>query len=590
MDGLTRSPSSTRPTQAATDIESGEQPGLHRPPLASIATAVTSLASCCIRSSRPPAVLTGSPVALNEKVRVPDPDSHRIEVLSNGKPVSESSAPPATLKCRHFAAEFATSSDKSQLLQKFASEEGIRAHFTAKIEQAAQTKAGVANPGTSPDARTSVDIDDDFNRLLREAPAEAKHVVSGEHLGRYVNAVASFLQTLPAPTLALCGRSREANCLLLSHNHVVALHVKADTFGKGFTATVYDPNRTADAKRIAVSDPTEAPDFDLQHMLIEEHGAESYTGVKGQQPSLLAVCVDPDLDLLIDRAGTEPTAQNMKTALRYGMSDDIEAMGDALRAKRQAQEMEPSDVHAVLAARHDAKPFVIDSPGIAHAFEKDDARTIKQFGDLVHDERLGLTPEQKADLLMGKISKPLTVDEGKVEGEVNVVNCLAVAMLSQGTGNAVREYVGVVANSDLPFFPDKQTLLNGRTHESIQGGRAEGTSEPAFNKLMASGAKPEMVATFTQAVLDSPLRSDQKVGVLLSRNRDERSGLDEARRIGHEDTVRSFLDAVNDSSTLPQAYKELIQMPGAKCWNSDVEVDRDVEDRPQDIALRHEQE
>lgn len=148
------------------------------------------------------------------------------------------------VRCRHLALAFAQHAGKKSELTSAFTKVGIWSKFDGRLSAA----------------------DDAFNKVLREAPEGCKHVVSSDQFGSYLTALAKTLEHVPDGP----DRPKEANCLLLTANHAMALHLQRKSkAGVNYLAVkLYDPNDTAAYKRVTRLTPESLGSLDLNAMMI----------------------------------------------------------------------------------------------------------------------------------------------------------------------------------------------------------------------------------------------------------------------------------------------------------------------------------
>ncbi len=274
----------------------------------------------------------------------PRPSSNGYSDLNfNGMVPVPSSEGGELVVCRHFAQMFVEHPrKKTGLMAQFSTQEGIQTAFGDQWDE----------------------VDFAFSRAIREAPQGCKHVVAPDELGRYLTALATTLQAIPQES----DGPQEANVLLICGNHAMALHVqrKNKSSVDYFTAKLYDPNTTANYKRVEQLTAQGLRSLKLEDMLFGPH---HYGGSMGM------VSLDHHLQPQMDRGATLPHAKNMFMALRCGVYEDVEAM-------LQSSTRIPTDRFKLLQAES-AESERYGLPGLYVALCDGHAETVKRFAETV---------------------------------------------------------------------------------------------------------------------------------------------------------------------------------------------------------------
>jgi ankyrin repeat protein len=405
--------------------------------------------------------------------------------------------PAEKVECRHLALWFTKAAKKSALMADFSSPGGVAKHFDGTLAAAHA----------------------DFFRTIAETDQAAKHVVSSRQLGEYLAAVAEALQTAD-------GRQApaEANCLLTTATHAMAIHVarKSKDGVDYFAVKVYDPNDTANYKRVEVQRPEDLEHLQLADMLVGGQATvDAYgpPGNPGAVVSMAATCLTEGLRPLTDRTRTEATAENMCMALTTGARDEVRAMVQA------AGSMPQDELFHLLQAQAARSGLL----GNHLALERGHAETVKEFADFVVSS--ALPPDRQVALLAAK-------DQIGAPG-------LAFA-LQDGRGETVKAFADAVLRSALA--PHRQTeLLAAKTPEGV----------PGLVLALQQGCT-EAVRIFAEAVLCSALAPDRQVELLSARLPDGAPGLVFAFQQGRSETLRRFADAVLGSALAPDQQAGLL--------------------------------
>jgi len=271
-----------------------------------------------------------------------------VRIMLNGSVAVRPTAqePPQSAQavvCRHLATAFVQHAGaKRDLMAAFSTAAGVEGRFDAKL----------------------VDTSAQFQRLLHDAGERSKHLVGSENLGRYLESLA---QALPAP--GENGPS-EANSLLLTNQHAMALHVqrKRKDGVEYFSAKLFDPNSTAAYKRVEALHPQDLQRLTLKDMFVAGW-PNAYCLPNQSAVSMVAVCLNERLRLPPTAGGPIPTtAENMHSALRMGMVGPIRLMLSDLASRQSMPQAElfnllqakleghhQSGLHLALAWGHGAK-------------------------------------------------------------------------------------------------------------------------------------------------------------------------------------------------------------------------------------------
>jgi hypothetical protein len=402
--------------------------------------------------------------------------------------------PDQKVACRHLALEFTEASKKALLMKEFSSPDGMAKYFDGALAA----------------------VEAEYRRSMAQADPSSKQVVSSAGLGRYLAAVATALDT-PQNR----GASAEANCLLLTARHAMAIHVESKSKDgvDYFAVKLYDPNNTASYKRVEVKRPEDLEHLQLADMLaggqtwVDAYGAP---GNAGAPVSMAAVCLTDGVKPATDRSRTEATARNMCVALAAGARDDIRAM------VQSAASGSPDELFHLLQAKEER----LGVPGNLLALQNGHTETVKEFAGAVLNSPLA--PHRQIDLMAAK-------DAHGVPG-------LALA-IQRGHTETVRAFVDAVAGSTLPS-EQKVALLASKNS----------TGTPLMSRALQSG-RPETVGQFAAAILGSALAPGQKVDLLACKDSDGVPGLGGAFLCDDPKTVTAFVEAVAGSTQLDTAGK-----------------------------------
>ena len=308
--------------------------------------------------------------------------------------------------CRHFALQWARSEagfERRQLTAEFSAPTLIQRRFEGKLDA----------------------MDAELHDVIARAPAEAKHLINGPQLGRYLSSMANALDA-PAPGL----RPSEADCLLFTCNHVFALHVeKKSRDGSTYvTAKLYDPNATASYKRVEADSPAALEPLGLADMLPRPKLANLYVIETGQALSLVAVCLRADLSPEMDRTRTMATAQDMRMALHCDVAQEIGSLIDTARIRADVTSL---DLFTLL----EAKTSDASVPGLYLALQEGHAGSVRAFVQAV------LCAPELTEIQRFVLLEAADVDDG----------CSGLFMaMQEGRSDAVEAYARAVLGSELP--------------------------------------------------------------------------------------------------------------------------------------------
>jgi ShET2 enterotoxin, N-terminal region len=396
----------------------------------------------------------------------------------------------ALVVCRHFAEMFAKhQGKKSELIQQYGKLSDIRKAFKGKL----------------------ANIHEAYHKSIREADPGCKHVVSSQGLGAYLHSLAKALEGAHQG-----GGPSEVNCLLLTADHSMAIHVqrKHKDGVDYFAAKLFDPNVTASYKRAVALHPEDLSGLQLQDMLVHPEVINSYAP-PGQPVPMVAVCLDNRVHASIDRSSTAATPGNMDVALCNGVPDEVRAM---LRSASP-------ETHFDLLQ---AKSSLTGIPGLNRALQDGHTDTVRVFMECVG--ALQLPDDKKLELLVAK----------RPDG----VPGLSMA-LQKGHADTVSTFVESIVALKLSDH-DKIELLAAK--------RADG--KPGLFMAFQEG-QTEAVTEFVERVLASELPDDQKLNLLVAKEPTGNTGLQRARANAHSETVNAFVNKVQ-TSRLPQEMKDAL--------------------------------
>jgi hypothetical protein len=169
----------------------------------------------------------------------------------NDKVVFKSVFGDKAVVCRHLAAEYVLEPKKRDVLTAFGTVDGIRQYFSRRLN----------------------DIEAPINKLVKNVPADSKHLILGTEMSHYLARLAEELDKSDQPA--------RANVLLLSPEHAMGIHLQSKQRKPGheeagaryFALSFYDPNRTGNHRRMEFAKPEDL------HQLIKKWPKPEYVGI-----------------------------------------------------------------------------------------------------------------------------------------------------------------------------------------------------------------------------------------------------------------------------------------------------------------------
>ena len=416
----------------------------------------------------------------------------------------DASASEQTVACRHFAAAFAQHAGKKQgLFKTFGAQESIRTHFNGNLRQ----------------------IDLDLYEIYRSAPAGSKHLVLDKQLGHYLSALA---RALPAPAL---NQASECNCLLVTLDHMMALHVqrKCKEGVDYFSAKLYDPNATAACKRVEARTALAFANISLEELMVVPAARSSYGLSPDRGLRMMAICLEGHLPLDTGRRTLDPTDVNMHFAIRFGSTDDMDAICLALDAKKNS--LGSDALFKILRACG----IEGGAPGMYFALQDGVLSTVHAFAHVVR--KSGLSDGQKFELLAAK----------------NAESAPGLFMAMQaGHAEAVQMFGSVVLDSE---------LADDLKFELLAAKDAKST--PAMFMAMQNG-NAEAIEKFGSVVLGAGLTDDQKFELLAAKSAPSCPGMFIAMQQGNAAAVQAFGSMVRNSGLTDDQKFELLAAKSAR--------------------------
>ena len=401
-----------------------------------------------------------------------------------------------TVKCRHFAYEFSKHrGKKSGLMAQFASVQTIRSMFHGRLDQ----------------------IDLEFTETLC-APKYHRVFLENRQLGRYLAALVHELESKYPQQARL--ETREVNCLLLTDNHAMALHVQRK-FKNGvgyFAAKLYEPDSTSSYMRVENLHPEGLRHLTLSDLLIRK----SY-----KPAAFVAVCLDDRLEPRITECISTPLPQAMSVALLLGMTDA------ARQLMQVAQSVSPTTFAELFTGFNRSTGHC----GLAAALIHNSIELVSLVVDTVLQS--GIPPGHKTNLLMAMSHS----------GDTGLYSTF-----EKGSTKMVQAFTKRVLAS--PYIDTKSKVLVLAAWSSTH-------RRPGLQEAFRTG-QTDKVEAFTKSVLASPnLNEDSKFSLLSARAADGTTGLAAACYGRHNQTVHAFAALISQSD-LSQARKTELLAPSAR--------------------------
>jgi hypothetical protein len=437
--------------------------------------------------------------------------------------------------CRHLAVEVALHSGKKvDLIKSFSNEEVIRQTFNGRLN----------------------DLERTYLELLRVAPPDCKHTVSSQHFGRYLHALANTLLGAHDGQ----GGPKEVNSLLFTNSHVMTLHIehKKKAGVDYFAAKVYDPNDTANHKRVEAMTPDGLLAVELSQLL-EPGLLGIYARGENKPLWLAAVCLNPLLRPLMSlEAPDRPSADKLLVVLRFGVTNELAAIRESV----------PPDqlLHMIQAMPRSASETCYLMLQDGHA------ETAKSFAEIVLDAKMDQT--KKVEWLAAKLNGAPGLFMAFQAGHTVTVRAFAETVLNTQKLDKIEIIeLLVAANKGVPglfkaFGKGKAETVNAFVQAVL---RAERFSKPEIAKLLAAehegcsglavafeNGHAQTVKTFAETVLNSRRLDETASMALLKAARNGMPGLMFAFHKGHTETVKAFSASVLVSNLSETAKLELL--------------------------------
>lgn len=256
------------------------------------------------------------------------------------------------MACRHLAYWFAQyPGKKNALLKQFASREGVQAVFDGKLRE----------------------VHLESLHKVRTAAQDAKHVVSADQLGDYLTSLATSLTAMQVQKPGVT----EVNCLLLTSDHSMALHLqqKRKNGITYFAAKLYDPNDTASYRRAVALTPEGFGSLRFETLLVSPENASCYAGEDEEPLTLAAVCLG-DVRPAMNRSATA-SAASMHMALRCGVLEEVRAALRTARSLEDSLEESSQQVFELVQARSGVHQL----PGLYYALQDGHAEAVGECVD-----------------------------------------------------------------------------------------------------------------------------------------------------------------------------------------------------------------
>ena len=175
-----------------------------------------------------------------------------------------------------------------------------------------------------------------------------RHLINADKLGEYLGLLGQQLNAPSAP--------REANVLLSSHTHLMALHIErkarkpheADAGAHYFAVKLYEPNETANHVRVEAAEPEDLNRFTLADF----HHVAGWN--EFGSPDLVAVCIEIPLRLDAARLASNLGRDSFALAAMYDMPEIIDALSAKLETA--ADKTQWADLLRHIARRTSSSP------------------------------------------------------------------------------------------------------------------------------------------------------------------------------------------------------------------------------------------
>jgi hypothetical protein len=408
--------------------------------------------------------------------------------------------------CVHFAIAFAKHEGKKrELLNQFSSRKGIREVFNGRLAQ----------------------VDRDYTNAIVQASEHSKHLVHESQLGQYLSGVASALDQAHAEGK----NTSSANCLLMTPDHTMAVHVERKTKGGQtyYAVKVLDPNNTNNYKRPTFAHPSDLAHLQLKDLLIQPDAIRSAYAPTGETLMLSAVCLESGLKPRLsplqctpEQSQKMPSTTEMHLAISRGVHSAMLDMAQALNGNRA---LSAQNLFTRLQAKS-RDGFT----GLSMAMQYGNPQTVKAFGALVRSSRL--SDAQKMELLAAK--NPIG----------NHGLCTAVQFENPQVIHAFGE---VLRTCGLPDA-HKVNLLAAKTTSGI----------PSLYTAMQTG-QVESVKAFGAAIEQQNLAAQDVFDLVAARCSNGASGIEVALFNGHIAAASAGCELLTSAGVHPQKALELLQ-------------------------------
>lgn len=450
----------------------------------------------------------------------------------------------ARIWCRHFAQSFAEhAGKKSDLMHELSTYSGIHEKFNHSLNQ----------------------TDEAFEKCLNETPATNRHVVENQHFGFYLEALANALTT---PN-NLAGNVSTANCLLLTRDHAMALHVeKKNKNGKDYFAVkLYDPNTTASYLRVEREKSNDLIDLKLSDFILRQNDLKHYADHPSNQADVcvVALSIDKHIKPIFNRKLAKPTATNIFLAMRSRSLEDLKDIMEGIikspitidekitlfEAKSEKLDMpglgialaagytEIVDyyIQMILQLRNKANDLTKKTrifsillaspgekcehkmPGLQAAFQFGRAETIKVFSQHLLAKKSPLSYSILATTHNGKPGLYYAFENNHLD--------------------TLRQFTESILSSTTLGLKHKIDLLKAQSAHGIPG-----------LSLAFENGQTETVKIFTQLVMSSRLQPSPIVELLMAKRKNGSTGVQMALKNGHTTTVNEFKTTVLESRKL----------------------------------------
>ncbi len=467
----------------------------------------------------------------------------RVSVDSMGTDPNAESLTDPSIVCRHLALLFAKHGGKKrELMHAFSNYAGLKSQFEGSLKP----------------------LEAEFNRLMKDTPQSNRHVVSDDRFGFYLEALANALQGATEKT----ENRSSVNCLLLTGNHAMALHVEKKNKNQRdyFSVKLYDPNTTANFLRVERAMPEDLRSLKIKDLFLNPQCINDYNDSKGDTQSLstMAFSLDPLVKPIFDRKPTMPTPANMFLALSYGSLDDFNEMADTVNQSKLS--------NSEKVELYNAKSNTSKITGLQDAFYQGNTEMVNAYTIKIEELRKSVGDRvQRASISALLFSRPIDNSIYNFPGlhaaiyfghtktaKIYIDRCLTLKLNpltiksilesrfngTPGMHTAFKKNLIKIIKNTTEAVLLAKTINKKIKFEVLQAMSKDG--KPGFSLPFESGHTP-MVTMFTDLILSSELPHPRKIKLLSAKSKSEETGAQLAIKNGHTGTVEAFKIALVNS-------------------------------------------